>query len=233
MKFPVVFFRAPSVDILQLENANLAYSDASYVEAFKAKGIFTLRRLSGGTRSDISAASLALNFISSGSDFIIIDEYISFKFRRMKVLREAIKLAKEVRPGLKIALWNSFWITPEAIKTYQKYVDLILIETYTFFKMRPLLWLLFKTNWKTLQANNLLTKSLFVLGINDSPAGRYKALRGGDLLAFTPWANSEKRLKAQISYIKKRCPGTQGIGFFVKDAKLSLLKVADRLAGMI
>jgi hypothetical protein len=230
---PIVFFRLDGEQYHQsynLQNCNLTYDREG-----TDPDIPSITRVSGGATSNDRTVEETVERILEGgrigNNQIIIDEYVFLFRNNMKTLRTAVAAAKRINPDLQIIMWNNTWVTPKAAKFFREYIDMIFIESYWPWKSRPMLWLFFKTNYHVVRKHGLLNRTVFILGINDDREKRKESLRDGDWWAYLPWANDEKTLRKQITYVRDRCPGTQGIGFFVKKSSDDIVYTADRLAG--
>lgn len=232
-KKPIVFFRLDKRErekVLDLTNINLTYAHDT-LPSDEEMGIQTVERISGNAKD---VGHILQNILNAKSNFIIIDEYVFFKFRQTKLLREAIVQAKRMRPELYIILWNSALLTSKAAKFVRDYVDMVFLETYWSWKSKIMMWLFFKVfNYRNLKKYDIVDKAMFVLGINDNKEKRREDFPG-DLWGSIPWANDPYTLVTQMFYIKEKCQGTQGIGFFVKGrASNFMIQMADSLAGQI
>ena len=207
----IVFFRVESKYAAELQTVTHVYNDAKYSDTFKSLGISEVTRISAGPTS-----TLAERIGVSPVGRTIVNEYTGIEFKRAREIRDAVWKAKQIYPII-LFMWHVMFLRRKVADFYRiSGTDYILIEAYWPWKWRTLLWLFFRLSWNVAHKAGILDRVLFVLGINDNEQQRKKAIKEGDLWHLLRWANDERTMRAQLEYIKKRCPGMAGIGFFVQ-----------------
>lgn len=164
-------------------------------------------------------------------DKIIIDEYVWPRRENCKVIEKALQLVREQKPNIYIALWINPFTSKRALKRMAPNVDLFIEEMYFPWKSNFMLFWFIKFNYIRMKNAKVAHRSIFGLGINEVIKWDFcKIKQANDKWSTMPWASTEKRLRKQISYIKKKCKLNPGVGFFNIDSGPTSL-LADKIAG--
>jgi hypothetical protein len=221
----IVFYRCNTEQLLKLVHVNSAYRDNDYEEEFKHRDITPLSRVSGS-----STLPEILRRFENAESPIIIDEYVWFQFKKKRNIKLAIGALRIKDPKKTIVIWHNGIVGPRMAKWYEKHVDYVFIESYWPWKANWLLWFFFRLSW--IFGKNIRHKFVHVLGINDNKEARKASVAKGDLWHMFKWANDEKTMRKQLTYIHDKCYHESGIGFFVhRDSSDEILQISDRLVG--
>lgn len=159
-------------------------------------------------------------------DKVIIDELIGFKQARKQniELLSAIKMAKEKKPSMYIALWSNYFYGSSLLDIFtfmrfMPFIDLLIFEMYYSYSSKFMMFFLYKLQYLILKLFGNEKKTIFGIGLNDVyfwdlPAIFKAKKEKGDFWSICPWSNTPDILNKQLSYISKNCPNMPGVGFF-------------------
>lgn len=166
---------------------------------------------------------------SLNTDGVLLDELIPIRKAFINFSLQCIETLQAIKSTTNkiIAVWHSFWITKTFAKVYQKTnIDYILLESYWPWKSRFMLWLFFKLNYSKAKKYGFVNKLIISLGVNQNHP-KFNLKDPSSWWSSIPWCNYEKTLDKQLSYIKEKCPGIAGIGYFIASISDDFLKTVD------
>lgn len=153
------------------------------------------------------------HFVSHNPEYICIDEWLWRRFKRKKVLLDAIKMVKERRPEIGVWLWVGIFTPMRDLLRVSPHVDMLLIEQYTAFTCPLLLWFFYKRRYKRFAKKGIENKVMFVLGANQvDRLDVRRALKFEDPNYWLPYAK-EDTFRKVVPYVYRNCPGP-GVGLY-------------------
>lgn len=165
------------------------------------------------------------------NDNLLVDETLPFR----KVLKKFSKQVfstilswKKTHQGSgKVAIWMSMLLTPTFAKLCQDpNLDYLFLEAYWPFRSKILLWFVFRFSYLIARYYGVENKLVISLGVNQNHQ-LFNLHTPNNWWNQISWANNIKTVEAQLLYIKKKCKGIAGVGYFISSIYGDFLSQID------
>ena len=165
------------------------------------------------------------NEIDSSKDGIIMNENIDIGRKNTNLaIASTQALTKVNKKGKLIGIWHAARLSNKLAAQYKNdNIDYIFLESYWPWTWNMLLWLFFKLNWYVAKKNGIISKLVYVLGVNQG----HPIVDANNLWNSISWTNKESILIKQLKYLRKKCPNSAGIGLYLKTITLKYQTIVD------